>query len=133
MATIVERYCCSAYTFFRVIFIGMGVKITVYTGSLSFLHSSIVHISYPPPPFLHPLDCARAFYYTFQLSFVSLLPTPIAHIPFAHIRSSTSSLLHSAFSTHPDSIQAMHHIPFLHTSFVHVSSVDTTRTSISRG
>ena len=77
---------------------------TAYTrmGSLSFLHSSIVHSSYPPHPFLHPLDCARAFYYTFRLSFVSLLHTLISNILFAHIRSSTSSLLHSAFSTQND-------------------------------
>ena len=91
-------------------------------GSPSFLHSLIVHISYPPHPFLQPVDCARAFYYTFRLSFVSLLHTPIAHISFAHIRSSTSSLLHSAFSTHsdcaqclihPDSTLPIHYISFL--------------------
>ena len=112
-------------------------------GSPSFLHSSIVHISYPPHSFLHPLHCARAFYYTFRLSFVSLLHTPIAHISFVHIGSSTSSLLHSvfstqsdlhnAFTTHPDSTQLIHHIPFLHSSIVHANSVGTTRTSISHG
>ena len=76
-------------------------------GSPSFLHSSIMHISYPPHPFLHPLDCARAFYYTFWLSFVSLLHTPISHISFAHIQSSTSSLLHTAFSTQSDCAQCL--------------------------
>ena len=76
-------------------------------GSPSFLHSSIVHIPYLPHSFLHPLDCARAFYYTFRLSFVSLLYTPIAHISFVHIRSSTSSLLHSAFSTQSDCAQCL--------------------------
>ena len=115
-----------------------------FRGSPSFLHSSIVHISYPRHPFLHPLDCARAFYYTFRLSFFSLLHTPITDISFVHIRSSTSSLLYTllfrhkaivrnAFTTHPDSTQPIHHIPFLHSSIVHVNSVDTTRTSISHG
>ena len=78
-------------------------------GSPSFLHSSIVHISYPPHPFLHPLDWARAFYYTFRLSFVSLLHTPIAHTSFAHIRSSTSSLPHSAFSRQSDCAQCLYY------------------------
>ena len=80
-----------------------------WSGSPSFLHSSIVHISYSSHPFLHPLDCARAFYYTFWLSFVSLLHTPMAHISFVHIRSSTFSLLHSAFSTQSDCAQCLYY------------------------
>ena len=55
------------------------------------------------------LDCARAFYYTFRLTFVSLLHTPIAHISFAHIRASTCSLLHSAFSTQSDCAQCLYY------------------------
>ena len=77
--------------------------------SPSFLHSSIVHISFSPHPFLQPLDCARTFYYTFRLSFVSLLRTPIAHIPFVNIRSFTSSMLHSAFSTQSDCAQCLYY------------------------
>ena len=74
-----------------------------------FAAQPILQIPYSPHPFLHPPDCARAFYYTFRLSFVSLLHTPITHISFLHIQSSTSSLLHSAFSTQSDCTQCLYY------------------------
>ena len=91
-------------------------------------HIRFYTLSIAHAPFTKNFDCHSSRYYT------SRLPTfRLCTFGHPHLRCCTLLFLHKAIVHNAFTPQPIHHIPFLYSSIVHVSSVVTTRTSISRG
>ena len=84
-------------------------------------------------PFTTRSDCHSSRYYTPRLPTFCLRTFGHPHFRCCTLLFLHKAIVHNAFTTHPDSTQPIHHIAFLHSSFVHVSSVEATHTSILRG
>ena len=96
-------------------------------------HIRFYTLSIAHAPFTTHFDYHSSRYYTPRLPRFCLCTFDHPDLPCYTLLFRHKAIVHSAFTTHPDSTQLIYHIPFLHSSIVHVNSVDTTRTSISHG
>ena len=96
-------------------------------------HIRFYTLSIAHAPFTTHFDCHSSCYYTPRLPTFCLCTFGHPHLPCYTLLFRHKAIMHNAFTTHPDSTRPIHHIPFLHSSIVHINSVDTTRTSISHG
>ena len=93
-------------------------------------HIRFCTLSIAHAPFTTHVDCHSSRYYTLRLPTFRLRTFGHPQLRCYTLLFLHNAIVHNAFTTHPDSEQPIHHIPFLRSSFVHVSSVDATRTSI---
>ena len=100
-------------------------------------HIRFYTLSITYAPFTTHFNCHSSRYYTPRLPTFRLCTFGHPHLPFYTLLFRHTAIVHNAFTIHRDSTQPIHHIPFLHSSYshvyVHVNSIDTTRTSISHG
>ena len=96
-------------------------------------HIRFYTLSIAHAPFTTHFDCHSSRYYTPRLPTFRLRTFGHPHLRCYNLLFLHKAIVDNAFTRHLDATQPIHYIPFLHSSIVHVNSVNTTRTSISHG
>ena len=124
-------FVCMHYTILRLrddrtirVWCNAWVKTNI---SSCFHHIRFYTLSLAYAPFTTNFDYHSSRYYTPRLPTFRLRTFGHPHLRCYTLLFLHKAIVHNAFTTQP-----IHHIPFLHNSLVHVSSVDTTRTTILR-